>query len=105
VVVLAFTYEKRHTLAAGAIHLLTSLPVVPSHVVIIPNLQFEMNSLRFSTFSLIEASLTFFSLYGSAGLLPVSVLEKFDMVRMLILTGFDIILYKALYVRSVKTWN
>jgi hypothetical protein len=98
-------YKWGHTLAAKAIHLETNLPVVPSRVVIIPKLQFEMNSLRSSTFSLMEASSRLFCLYGSAGLLPVSVFEKLDMLCILFLIGFDNVLGKAVYVLGVKTWN
>lgn len=52
-------------------------PDFESLVVIMPNLLLFMNPLRATTFSSREASESlFFSLYGSAGLLPVSALEK-----------------------------
>lgn len=52
-------------------------------VVIMPNLADEMNLERSSTFSEREGSSLFFAVYGSAGLLPVSALEKVleDMAR------------------------
>jgi hypothetical protein len=68
-------------LAANAMHLETSMPEASSLVVIMPNLQAEMNSLRSSTFSLMDVSSLFFALYGSAALLPVSVFEK-DMLEL-----------------------
>ncbi len=64
------------TLAANAMQRDTRAPEEPSRVVIMPNLQAEMNSPRSSTFSLMEASSRFFSLYGSAGLSPVLAFEK-----------------------------
>ena len=64
------------TFAATAIHLELSMPEAATRVVIMPNLHDEMNSVRPSTFSDSEGSSLFFALYGSAGLLPVSVLEK-----------------------------
>lgn len=63
-------------MAANAMQRDTRAPEEPSRVVIMPNLQAEMNSLRSSTFSLMEASSRFFSLYGSAGLSPVFAFEK-----------------------------
>jgi hypothetical protein len=68
--------DGANTFAAKAIHLETRAPEDPSRVVIMPNLQAETNSLRPSTLSLMEAWSMFFSLYGSAGLLPVSAFEK-----------------------------
>jgi hypothetical protein len=62
--------------ATNAMHLETKAPDKLSRVVIIPNLQEETNSLRPSTFSLMETSLRFVSLYGSAGLSPVFAFEK-----------------------------
>ena len=47
------------TFAANAMHLETREPVEPSRVVIMPNLQAEMNSLRSSIFSLMETSSIF----------------------------------------------
>lgn len=64
------------TLAANAMHRDTSAPEDPSRVVIIPNLEVEIKSIRSSTFSLIDVLSRFFSLYGSAGLSPVFALEK-----------------------------
>jgi hypothetical protein len=66
----------RFTLAANAMQRDTRAPEEPSRVVIMPNLLEEMNSLRSSTFSLMEAWSRFFSLYGSAGLSPVFAFEK-----------------------------
>jgi hypothetical protein len=66
----------RLTLAANAMQRDTRAPEEPSRVVIMPNLLAEMNSLRSSIFSLMEAWSRFFSLYGSAGLSPVSAFEK-----------------------------
>lgn len=57
-------------------HLLYKRPLCPSRVVIMPNLHAFANAARSSTFSLIEAWSKFFSLYGSAFLLPVSAFEK-----------------------------
>ena len=54
--------ERLGTFAANAMHLETSCPLVPSRVVIMPNLQAEMNSDRPSTFSLMGASSMFFAL-------------------------------------------
>jgi hypothetical protein len=69
-------FDYGNTFAAKAIHLDTRAPEAASRVVIIPNLQAETKSLRSSTLSLMEAWSMFFSLYGSAGLLPVSAFEK-----------------------------
>jgi hypothetical protein len=66
----------RFTLAAKAMQRDTRAPEEPSRVVIMPNLLAEMNSLRSSIFSLMEAWSRFFCLYGSAGLSPVSAFEK-----------------------------
>jgi hypothetical protein len=54
--------ERLDTFAANAMHLETSCPLVPSRVVIMPNLQAEMNSEKSSTFSLMGASSMFFAL-------------------------------------------
>lgn len=61
-----------------------------------PNLQAEMNSLRSSTFSLMDASSALFFLYGSAGLSPVFVFEN-DMI-----IGFECFL--GLAVSYVSYW-
>ena len=58
-------------------HLEIKWPEEESRVVIMPNLELFMKPLRAATFSSREASLSvFLLLYGSAGLLPVSALEK-----------------------------
>ena len=64
------------TLPAKAMHLLTSMPVSATLVVIMPNLHASTKAVSPSIFSLREASSLFLALYGSAGLLPVSVLEN-----------------------------
>lgn len=63
-----------HTLAAKAMHLETSKPLLSMRVVIIPNLDDSMKVTRSSTFSLSLGSVLLVALYGSAGLSPVSVL-------------------------------
>lgn len=70
--------DVEHTVAATAMARETSLSLVASWVVIMPNLQEAMNLARASTFSCREGGVSslFASVYGSAGLLPVSVLEK-----------------------------
>jgi len=57
-------------------HLETNRPVLAIRVVIIPNLHASIKLTRSSTFSFNWGSSIFFALYGSAGLLPVSVLLK-----------------------------
>lgn len=70
------------TFPATAMQRDTSFPSL-SLVVIIPNLLASMNALRSSTFSFTEVSSLFFAVYGSAGLLPVSVFEK-DMIDLVV---------------------
>jgi hypothetical protein len=55
---------RRRTFAANAMHRETRVPVEPSRVVIMPNLQAEMNLLRSSTFSLMETSSMFLACDG-----------------------------------------
>lgn len=62
------------TFPANAMHLETNRPVLAIRVVIIPNLHASIKLTRSSIFSLSWGSSTFFALYGSAGLLPVSAL-------------------------------
>lgn len=69
----------QHTLAANAIHLEASKPLLSILVVIMPNLQESIKLTRSSTFSLSSAASMFAALYGSADLEPVSVLLN-DMV-------------------------
>ena len=70
------------TFAAKAMHLETNCPVLSTRVVIMPNLHLSMKATRPSTFSRrLTLSCLFFSLYGSAGLLPVSALLKDDILE------------------------
>ena len=62
------------TFAANAIHLETNCPVLAIRVVIIPNLQLSMKVAKSSIFSFSWGSSLFLAVYGSACLLPVSVL-------------------------------
>ena len=55
-------------------HLETRSPVLPIRVVIMANLHFSMKLTRSSTFSFNSTDSLFFAVYGSAVLLPVSVL-------------------------------
>ena len=84
------------TLAANAMQRDTRAPEEPSRVVIMPNLQAEMNSLRSSTFSLMEAWSRFFSLYGSAGLSPVFAFEKDILVVVKVLVWRGVLVVFAL---------
>lgn len=67
-------------MAANAIARVANLLVSATSVVIKHSLVFSMKAARSCTLSLREALSTFFSLYGSAGLLPVSALEKEDIL-------------------------
>ena len=60
-------------------HLLASRPSAVL-VVIMQNLHLSTNAERSLTFSCNEGSSRFFSVYGSAGLEPVSVLENEDIL-------------------------
>ena len=73
-------WRRVGTLAARAMHLETRRLESLVWVVIMANLADEMKVERSSTFSEREGSSLFFAVYGSAGLLPVSVFEKPDMV-------------------------
>ena len=57
-------------------HLDVRRPLLPILVVIMPNLHALMKATRSSILVLRSGELAFTSLYGSAGLLPVSVLLK-----------------------------
>ena len=74
------------TFAARAMHLLASISSLVL-VVIMQNLHLSMKFARSWTFSCSDGSCKFFSMYGSAGLLPVSVLEKEDIVLVRCLVG------------------
>ena len=80
------------TFAAKAMHLETSCPLVPSRVVVMPNLQAEMNSNRSSTISLMGAASIFFALQGSVDLLPVSALAK-DILRLEVVKVLECVLF------------
>ena len=57
-------------------HLDVSIPLLPILVVIMPNLHASINLTRSSTLAFKSGFVMLASLYGSAGLLPVSVLLK-----------------------------
>jgi hypothetical protein len=63
-----------NTCPAKAMHLETNRPLLAIRVVIMQNLQFSTNLARSCTFSVRGGFSIFAALYGSAGLLPVSVL-------------------------------
>ena len=69
-------------------HLLASFPSLVL-VVIMQNLHLSMKAVRPSTFSCNEGSSRFFCLYGSAGWLPVSVLE-YDILVLCVLVELSL---------------
>lgn len=75
------TVASSLTSAVTAMHRDTSFPVAWSRVVIMPNLQALTNLSRAWILSCVETVVSLFAcVYGSAGLSPVSVFEKVDMV-------------------------
>ena len=66
--------KETRTVAASAMALEVSKPVLPTRVVIIPNLQVFMNSLSSLTFSSTGTSSFALAVYGSEGLSPVEAL-------------------------------
>ena len=68
-----------HTFAARAMHLLARTPS-GLFVVIMQNLHLSTKADSCLTFSPADGSSSCFAVYGSAGLSPVSVLEKEDIV-------------------------
>lgn len=93
--------KMKLTLPARAMQRLTKRPVLSCLVVIIPTLHPSMNSQRSSTFSLTEASVSrFFALTGSAGLEPVSVVEKPPVVPLVMLDMLNRVSENDLIIRT-----